>query len=128
MKTLIASITGVPLDPIKGYTEYHKAVTQNLDNPEMALSVFEKIISNTLGFLTVIGGIAALIWFILGAFGWISSGGDKEKLAKNQRQMVHAATGLIFIVMAWGIVGVLSILFGFDLLSPVDIIINQLAP
>jgi hypothetical protein len=125
MKTLIADIT---LDPIEGYTEYHKAVTENLGNQAAALSVFEKIISNTLGFLTIIGGIAALIWFILGAFGWISSGGDKEKLSKNQRQMVHAATGLIFIVMAWGIVGVLSILFGFDLLSPVDIIINQLAP
>jgi len=125
MKTLIADIQ---LDPIEGYTEYHKAVTENLDNQIAALSVFEKIISNALGFLTVIGGIAALIWFLLGAFGWISSGGDKEKLAKNQRQMVHAATGLIFIVMAWGIAGVLSILFGFDLLSPVDIIVNQLAP
>lgn len=125
MKTLIADIT---LDPIEGYTEYHKAVTENLGNQAVALSVFEKIISNTLGFLTIIGGIAALIWFILGAFGWISSGGDKEKLSKNQRQMVHAATGMIFIVMAWGIVGVLSTLFGFDLLSPVDIIINQLAP
>ena len=125
MKTLIANIE---LDPIEGYTEYHKAVTENLGDKIATLSVFEKIISNTLGLLTTIGGITALIWFILGAFGWISSGGDKEKLAKNQRQMVYAATGLIFIVMAWGITGILSILFGFDLLSPADIIINQLAP
>ena len=47
----------------------------------------------------VIAGIAALIYLLRGAFSWIISGGDKEKLQKAQAMLRNAIVGLLLIVV-----------------------------
>lgn len=47
----------------------------------------------------VIAGIAALIYLLRGAFNWIISGGDKEKLQKAQAMLRNAIVGLLLIVV-----------------------------
>lgn len=47
----------------------------------------------------VVAGLAALIYLLRGAFSWIISGGDKEKLQKAQAMLRNAIVGLLLIVV-----------------------------
>lgn len=50
-----------------------------------------------------IGGLAALLYLLWGAFDWINSQGEKEKLVKSQNKMMNAVIGLILMVAAFTI-------------------------
>lgn len=58
-----------------------------------------------------------LIYFVIGSLAWISSRGEREQLAKAQRYLTNALTGLIVMVLSWAIAGVLGNIFGFDILD-----------
>lgn len=59
-------------------------------------------LADVLGFVIktffIIAGLAALLFLILGAFTWITSGGDKEKVSKAQEKIQAAVVGLIILV------------------------------
>lgn len=51
----------------------------------------------------VVAGLAALIFMLLGAFAWISSGGDKEAITAAREKIQAAVIGLIMIVVVLAI-------------------------
>jgi len=59
-------------------------------------------LADVLGFVIktffIISGLAALLFLVLGALAWISSGGDKEKVSKAQEKIQSAIVGLIILV------------------------------
>ena len=80
-------------------------------------SAFESFVTILLGFLTVIGGLMFLIYFVLGGLSWISSRGEKEMVAKAQRYMSNALIGLIVVVLAWAFTGIVGAALGFNILD-----------
>ena len=46
-----------------------------------------------------VAAIAALIYMMLGAFDWITSNGEKEKLLKAQNKIQSAAIGLVLVIV-----------------------------
>lgn len=80
-------------------------------------STLENFFSNLLGLLTIIGGLAFLIYFVLGAFAWLSAHGNPENVAKAQRYISNALIGLILLVAAWAIIGIFGTILGFSLLD-----------
>jgi len=84
----------------------------------------EKFFSGILGFLTIVGGIAFLIYFILGAFTWLTSKGDKQQVEKAQQYMSNATIGIIFIILSWAITGVIGSLFGINFLGLANLILK----
>lgn len=85
-----------------------------------ALANMEKFISNVIGFLTVVGAVMFVIFFVMGAFQWITSGGDKGSLEKARNRMVQGILGLVILVASYSILGLLGSLVGLDLLNPAD--------
>jgi hypothetical protein len=83
---------------------------------------FTKFLSNFIGFLTTLAGIMFLIYFIFAGLSWVTSGGDKGKVEKAKDQLTQAAIGLVVIIAAYGIVGVIGRVLGLDILNPVKII------
>ena len=77
----------------------------------------ESFFTIVLGFLTVIGGIMFLIYFVLGGLNWISSRGEKEMVAKAQRYMSNALIGLIVVILAWAFTGIIGAALGFSILD-----------
>jgi hypothetical protein len=75
------------------------------------------ILSNILGFLTVLGGIWFLTNFILAAVSWISAGGDKGKVQQAKDKLTNAVIGLALIVGAYAISGLLGSILGIDFLN-----------
>ncbi|MBU0978696.1 MAG: hypothetical protein ABIJ03_01795 [Patescibacteria group bacterium] len=94
--------------------------TRGVAEGETAFSSLELIISNVIGLLTTIGAIMFILYFILGAISWIGSGGDKGKLESARNQMMHGALGLIIIVSAYAIIGLIGRVVGLDILSLAD--------
>lgn len=87
-------------------------------------SQLELIVSNVIGFLTLIAGLAFLFYFLIGAINWITASGDNQKSQLARQQIFNALIGLIVVVLAYPIISVLSQLLGIHILNPQDVI-NQ---
>src|SRR3989344_4049518 len=71
--------------------------------PGDAPALLAKFFSGIVGLLLVISTIWAFMQLLLGAFNWISSGGDKGKIEAAQQKILHAVIGLILVFSAWAI-------------------------
>lgn len=80
----------------------------------------QALFSVILGFFTIVGGLLFLLYFVMGALTWISAGGDKGKVEKARGQLVDAAVGLIVVIVAQFIAGIVGGVLGLDILNPVN--------
>jgi uncharacterized membrane protein HdeD (DUF308 family) len=83
-----------------------------------AFTNLEKIISNTIGIMTVLAGLFFIYQFVIAALNWVTSAGEKGKLESARTQMLNAAIGLILVVGAYAIIGLVGRVVGLDLLEP----------
>ena len=58
-----------------------------------------KIISTGIQLFFFLAGLAALVYLLWGAFDWIISNGEKEKLQKAQNKIQSAVIGLVLMVI-----------------------------
>src|SRR3989344_9570786 len=56
----------------------------------------------------IVSGLAALIYLLWGAFSWITSNGEEEKLEKARMQMTNAVIGFILVIAALTIFSLVS--------------------
>lgn len=73
------------------------------------------IISNFLLIMYIVGGLAVLVFLIWGAFDWITSGGDKEKVSGARRKIMNAFIGLALLALAAFIVTIVGQVVGINL-------------
>ncbi len=92
---------------------------------EGAIELFNEIISNTIGFLTVVAGLWFVFQFVLGAIGWLSAGGDKVKVENAQKKLTQGIIGLVIVVVAVFLVDLVGRLLGLEnILSPGKVILD----
>ena len=87
-----------------------------------AAKAFATIISNIIGLMTIIAGIWFMFQFIIGGYGWLTSGGDKAGIQAAQGRITNAFIGLIVVVAAYAIIYIIGELLGFKILQPQDLI------
>lgn len=58
-----------------------------------------KLISTGIQLFFFVAALATLLYLLIGAFEWITSGGEKEKLQKSQNKIQSAVIGLLLIVV-----------------------------
>ncbi len=75
------------------------------------------IIGNGIKIIIAIAIIAVLFMLLWGAFQWIISGGDKEKVGSARGIITHALIGLVIIGLALVIVTIVGKIVGIDVLS-----------
>lgn len=92
--------------------------TSGLESADSTLTQLEKIISTVIGLVTVAAGLFFVINFILAALEWITAGGDSSKIQKARDKMVQSAIGLIVVVLAYAIIGLVSGVLGLRILNP----------
>ena len=88
-------------DPIKklfGGITPPEAMNVGGDKPAEGLA---KFIAFGINMFIMIAGMFLIIYLLWGAFDWISSGGDKEKILKAQHKITNAFIGmlLVFVVL-----------------------------
>lgn len=84
------------------------------------------IISNIMGFLTVIAGLGFLFYFLIGAVNWLVSTGDQQKITTARNQMLNAIIGLVITAATWPVIYIIGKLLGIPIDNPADLI-NQIA-
>ncbi len=58
--------------------------------------------------------VLSLIFLLLGGLGWITSGGNKEGMAKAKGTVTYAIVGLVLGLGSFLILGIIGQLFGID--------------
>jgi hypothetical protein len=66
-----------------------------------------KLIGTGIQLFFFVAGLATLLYLLWGAFDWISSNGEKEKITKAQNKITSAAIGLILVVVVLVVFNVL---------------------
>lgn len=89
-------------------------------NPETSVG---GIVTFAVAFIIVIAVLAAVLFIVIGAFQWITSGGDKQKVADARNHILAAVIGLIIIALSFVIINVVTTALGIgpitDLQMPV---------
>ncbi len=102
----------------------------NLENafggtdPNPSLAMFETTLSVAIGILTVSAGIWFIIQIFASAFQWLVSGGEKQALQNAQKRLTNAIIGLFVVVFSYILVGVISQIFGINILAPASTVVN----
>ncbi|PWU23750.1 hypothetical protein C5B42_01845 [Candidatus Cerribacteria bacterium 'Amazon FNV 2010 28 9'] len=123
--SLIAQLNNIPLGQLKPASSAFAPVageTNLVGAGNAAGDQLSHFLSSFLGFLTTLAGLMFLIYFIFAALEWITAGGEKGKIEHARQQMVNAALGLIIVIAAYGIAGIIGGVLGIDILSPARIL------
>jgi K+-transporting ATPase A subunit len=65
---------------------------------------FSDIVKTFFRILFVLIAIVAVIFIMLGAFQFLTAGGDPDKAAQGKRQVIYAVIGLFVAAAAWALV------------------------
>ena len=117
---LLAQDLELGSDPIRGAGVIGDLTQQQADTPRGAMDLLLSQLSNIIGFLTIVGGLFFVIFFLIDAFEWLRAGDDKGKIEKAQQRMINAAIGLLIMIVTIGIVGIVGGVFGLEILNPTD--------
>lgn len=110
MKNLIAQI-----EPIQ-----NRAIPENLSNYESARSgaTFAFYLVYLWRTLIFIGGLMVIVYFIMGAFEWITANGEASKITSARNKMTGAIAGFIVLSALFVMLEMIGNLFGLNLLNP----------
>lgn len=75
-------------------------------------------VSTIVNVVTVIAGLAFLLYFAIGGLKWITSSGEKAKAEEAKTELTQAAIGLIVVAVSYFIAGIVGGVVGIDILSP----------
>lgn len=107
---------GGPIKPVSPI--YGEELAANPGDALSPLKDFETIISTSVGILTVVSSLFFIVYFFMAALKWITAGGDGGKVGKARDEMVQGIMGLIVVVAAYGIIGLVGTIIGIDILNP----------
>jgi hypothetical protein len=98
----------------------------NRDELKVPILSFGALLGFIIKLFFAVAGVVALVYLLLGAFAWITSGGDAAKTEKAQKQIVAALVGVFLIIVVLAIVATLEQVvlggkFCFGLTCPVTI-------
>jgi len=83
-------------------------------NPAVPVST---LLTNALTIIFIVAALAVLFFLIIGAFRWITSGGEKESIGKARGTIVNALIGLAILALAFVIVVVVGQVLHIDILN-----------
>ena len=73
------------------------------------------LISSLISIFIIISFIAAFFFLLMGAFGWITSGGDEGKVEAARNRITQAIVGLVIVVAVWTLFGLVEDFLGVNI-------------
>lgn len=101
--------------------------TKDVSGPETSTQL-SSILSTIVTTLTIVGGLAFVIFFTLGGLKWLTAGGDKTKVQEAQTQMTQGVIGLVAMVAGLFVVGIVGGVLGIDFLNPFKTLFPAVTP
>lgn len=84
---------------------------------------FQDVLTFGIRLFFVVAGLAALFYLLLGALGWITSGGSKENVDKAREKITAAVIGLVLVFIVFGLVALLELVLnrGFGVTRSIEL-------
>lgn len=95
-------------------------------SPGFTIPGFDKVLTFIIRIFFIVAGLVALIYLLLGALSWITSGGNKENVDKAREKIQAALLGMILIFVVLAIVGVIENIFNMGFGITRDIVFPKL--
>lgn len=92
------------------------------------IPTFDKVLTFVIRLFFVVAGLVALLYLLLGAFAWVTSGGNKENIDKAREKIQAAIIGVVLIFAVLAVAGVVENMLGIGLGITRDIQFPQLVP
>lgn len=67
--------------------------------------------------IVVVGGLAFLLYFVLGGIEWTTAGGDKNKVEEAQKKLTNGFIGLVILVGSYAIIAFIQDVLGLSILN-----------
>ena len=84
--------------------------------------LLSQFISTIIGVITVVAGLAFLLYFAIGGLKWITSSGEKAKAEEAKTELTQAAVGLIVVAVSYFIAGIVGGVVGIDIFNPLKVL------
>lgn len=68
--------------------------------------------------ISIVGGLAFILYFLLGGLSWLTAGGDKAKVESAQKQITNAVIGLSIILVSYAIILFIQEALDVNILQP----------
>lgn len=91
-------------------------------NLDTAVTLFNRILSNIIGVLTIGAGLWFIFQFMTGAIEWISASGDKAQTEKARKRITDGIIGLVVVVAAVFLIDIIGNMLGLKILQPGEFI------
>lgn len=108
MKLLAADIKDIfgtitPPSPIANF----------IGSDKTGAGAISQFLSNLVNLIFSVAAIVLIFMILWGAFEWLTSGGDKEKLSSAQKRIINALIGILLFAVAFAIIAVIGQFTGF---------------
>ncbi len=108
-----------------------KVLAQSLENPLLkqklrGQEVAQSTVSLVINWLLLIGALAFIVQFVLGAIKWINSQGESSKLEEARKQITTALIGILIIFSLFVVIRVIGQVFGLSQLENLQISLPRL--
>lgn len=84
-------------------------------NQPANLKCLEALYTNVISAIVSLAGLALFIMLVIGGFTYLTAGADAEKAAKAQKTMGWAIGGIVFMILSYIILRVISWIIGTPL-------------
>lgn len=84
-----------------------------LDQDKTGAAGISLFLSNLITLIYSIAGVALIFMLIWGAFEWLISGGEKEKIASAQKRITSALIGIAILAIAFAVLAAIGQFTGF---------------
>lgn len=93
-----------------------QVISPNGGLPQGGLDYLTIVLKNALNLMLVVAVVLTLVFAVWAGAQWISSGGDKNKLASARSKLTWALVGLIFAFLAFFLVNLIGYFFNLKLI------------
>lgn len=90
---------------------------QAIRNLGFGATGISRFLSNLVVLIYALAAIVLLFMILWGAFDWITSEGDKEKLERARNKLINAFIGILLFAAAFAIIQILGAFTGFQFFS-----------
>jgi hypothetical protein len=90
-------------DPLKGF----------LAKDPTGAGAISNFLSRLVGLFFTLALIVALFMFLWAAVEWMTSGGEKEKVASARNKIIYSIIGIVLLATAFAIINIVGIFTGF---------------
>jgi len=98
-------------------------LAQSINNPVLGglsslngVSFFQKLVPALIAGGLLIGVVIFFFMLLIGAIGWITSGGDKGAVESARGRVTNAIIGLVILLSLFAITQLLGLFFGINIL------------